>query len=87
MAIWKHTICAESFEDPGTPVRCPLDVIPTCENPTAGFDLVNPSEPYVWKCKSCGWLVESEVTPSQCPSVTDEPCPDPEGGSFSKTCD
>lgn len=84
MAIWKHTVCGESVDDPGEPVVCPRKTIPECNNPTLGFDAIRSN---VWKCKSCDWLFVGEASPTECPSVNAQPCSNIGGGTFQKVCD
>ncbi len=88
MPIWEHTECGDYIDGPDEPMECPFGEIPTCQNPTEGFDnrCANVS-PIVWKCKSCGWLVRGGSAPEVCPAGSSLPdCPDPTGGSFNDIC-
>jgi hypothetical protein len=84
MALWRHTICEKTMDEPGQPVKCPFSTIPLCPNPTLGFTYRCLD---IWECQSCGWLFDSVNQPTRCPSQSAIPCSNPTGGTFRKECD
>jgi len=88
MDVYQHSECRYNYKfGPQEPVSCPkTSPIPTCSNPTQGFDLLCSAE-NVWECKACGFVVIAGTQPDRCPAESGLPaCSNPTSGTFQLIC-